>query len=324
MKTILQAVAILLSLFAIIAGFQIYTNKIFVGEEVKWAIGIYKGKDPFNLEDPKAIQNPVLTKHDISDITAKVVADPFLIRDNDLWYMFFEVLNRETNTGDIGLAISPDGEAWTYQKIVLDEPYHLSYPLVLKHQNHYYMIPESGADGNVKLYRAKQFPDQWELVSTLIEGHYFADPTPLFHQNRWWLFVSERTHSNLYLYSAKNLEGPYTKHPQSPIIRNDPSKARPAGRIIRYQDKLIRIAQQCTPWYGHAVNAFEIITLTADTYEEQPFKTSLIKGDGEGWNATKMHQYEVIQNDHGEWIGAVDGGGGKDHYHWIKWLREYF
>ena len=99
---------------------------------------------PFNLIEPSNIVNPILTASDIDDINATYVADPFLFFENDIWYMFFEVFNENTNQGDIALATSNDGFHWTYQQVVLDESFHLSYPYVFKWQNDYYMMPETG------------------------------------------------------------------------------------------------------------------------------------------------------------------------------------
>ena len=43
---------------------------------------------PFNLITPSGIVNPVLTADDVTDVTARFVADPFLFYENAHWYMF--------------------------------------------------------------------------------------------------------------------------------------------------------------------------------------------------------------------------------------------
>lgn len=48
------------------------------------------------------------------------------------WYMFFEVMNQDSDRGEIGLALSDDGIHWEYSQIVLVEPFHLSYPHVFR------------------------------------------------------------------------------------------------------------------------------------------------------------------------------------------------
>src|SRR5262245_26175147 len=103
-----------------------------------WSIAIYTGITPFNLQ-PRL---PVLTKADVTDIPAAFVADPFMAQRNQTWYMFFEVMHGTKHLGEIGLATSNDALTWTYDRIVLREPFHLSYPHVFEWQNQYYMIPE--------------------------------------------------------------------------------------------------------------------------------------------------------------------------------------
>ena len=67
-------------------------------------------------------------------------------------------MNALSGHGDIGLAVSDDGINWSYKQIVLDEPFHMSYPYVFKWQEDFYMIPESQEANSVRLYRALDFP----------------------------------------------------------------------------------------------------------------------------------------------------------------------
>ena len=96
-----------------------------------WSIGIM-GTSPMVLQPSAHTKNPVLTAQDVTDRQAGFLADPFLLQEGDAWYLFFEVLNNANSQGDIGYASSANGYDWTYQKIVLDEPFHLSYPYVFK------------------------------------------------------------------------------------------------------------------------------------------------------------------------------------------------
>jgi hypothetical protein len=108
-----------------------------------WSIGIYVGSSPFDFAPSEDASNPVLTRDNVSDVRAEFVADPFMVRGRSNWCMFFEVMNRETRKGEIGLAISPDAISWNYQRIVLAEPFHLSYPYVFEWNGDYYMMPET-------------------------------------------------------------------------------------------------------------------------------------------------------------------------------------
>lgn len=80
----------------------------------EFSIGIYLGASPFSLAVAERVPNPVLTRNHVTDVPASFVADPFMSRVDGRWYMFFEVMNRLTWKGEIGLATSENGTEWTY------------------------------------------------------------------------------------------------------------------------------------------------------------------------------------------------------------------
>jgi len=244
-------------------------------------------------------------------VPAAFVADPFMLRVKDIWYMFFEVANQKTGKGEIGLAVSENGLAWVYQQVVLAEPFHLSYPYVFEWVGNYYMLPESHEASAIRLYKATKFPLQWSLVTNLIDGLTFNDPSIFRHENKWWLFVETAPVpqcDTLRLYYADELSGPWAEHPKSPIIAGDPHIARPAGRVLRFGDRIIRYAQDCYPVYGTKVRAFEITQLSARDYAERMVCGGpILIGSGAGWNESGMHHIDPHPLDDGRWIACVDG-----------------
>jgi hypothetical protein len=95
---------------------------------------------------------PALIARQVTDIQARFVADPFLIFAGGVWHMLFEDMNLRASHGVISLATSPDAQTWAYQQVVLQEPFHLSYPYVFEQGGEYYRVPESGRIGAVRLY----------------------------------------------------------------------------------------------------------------------------------------------------------------------------
>ena len=270
-----------------------------------WSIGIYKGDSPYNLSP--AAQVPNLTRASVTDVPTTFVADPFMIHKGS-WHMFFEVLTR-ANKGEIGLATSDNGLDWSYRQIVLRESFHLSYPYVFEWQNAYYMIPETLGANAVCLYEADDFPTRWSLKAKLIEGQ-CADPSIIRFGERWWLFTCSTPyqHDTLRLYFADELTGPWREHPKSPLIRNDKCRARPAGRVLRLDDKLIRFAQDCVPLYGSRVRAFDVIELTTTHYVEvENLASPILQPSGTGWNALGMHHVDAHKQADGSWLACVDG-----------------
>ena len=277
--------------------------------ETEWSIGIYQGNSPFVLGDAPGVINPVIRASDITDVKASFVADPFMIKKDDTWYMFFEVFNELTDQGDIGLASSTDFVNWKYKKIVLDEQFHISYPFVFESQGETYMIPESAEAKDLRLYKAAEFPYRWQYVKTMLKGD-FGDHSLLQYKNVWWLFAGADPHHNssLRLFYADSLFGEWKEHLKSPIISHNANKARPGGRMILFNGVVYRLGQDCDPTYGAALNAFEVAELTKVSYREKVCKFNpVLKAHGNGWARHGMHQLDVYQIEKEKWVGCVDG-----------------
>ncbi len=273
-----------------------------------WSIGIYEGTDPFKVADIKGVSNPILTSKEVTDVNARFVADPFLIRHDKKLYLFFEVLNDEKNRGEIGYAESTDGREWKYKKIILRESFHLSYPYVFKHQNQYYLIPESYQDLSVRLYQAKSFPEQWEYMGNILKGDHFVDPSIFFYNGKWWLFAATTSNDVLNLFYSEELLGEWKAHPMNPIVKNNKHIARPGGRVTLINNELYRFAQDDFPYYGIQIFVFKIIELTETTYKEKIVDNHPIvskTGNG-GWNGKGMHHIDLMEFEN-KWIAAVDG-----------------
>jgi hypothetical protein len=267
--------------------------------------------EPFDLKKPLQVVNPVLTAQNVTDVPAAFVADPFLFYENGTWYMFFEVYRTDgIPRGVIGLARSYDGYVWEYDQIVLSETFHVSYPMVFKFDNKYYMLLETANQSAVRLYEAARFPYGWTRIQALVSGKAFVDPQLFRYNDKWWLFVGDTSNSNCYLYYSSELTSGWREHPASPIVRNDRSKARGGGRSFVFNNnQLIRIAQKCDLHYGESVRAFKVYLLTEREYGEQETAGSpLLQIGREDWNRY-MHQFDPWW-DGRTWICAIDGHKG--------------
>ncbi len=273
-----------------------------------WSIGIVEGATPLSMRELPSAPNPRLTAKDLPQPPSSFVADPFLVRERGVFYLFFELFNTESRKGEIGVASSSDGYSWRYRGVVLSEAFHLSYPYVFQHQGRYYMIPESRAGGAVRLYRAKNFPLTWEFDITLFEGPY-ADSSIVYHDKRWWIFSEQQAYT-LTIWHSPNLQGPWEQHPVSPLYAEDRSRTRPGGRIVHVGGKLVRFSQDNVGGYGKRVRAFEIEELTKTSFRERPVEPDPLFGpSGNAWRFNGMHHIAPLRLDDGRWIAAVDGNG---------------
>ncbi len=316
-KKIINLILPLILIFGIVYGFALeryqifpykYVESVYTGLPIEgdWSIGIYKGKTPFNLNENN-ISNPILTKDDVTDVDAGFVADPFMIIEDSNYSLFFEVLNKKNNQGDIGYATSSDGKKWNYGKLIIDEDFHLSYPYVFKWKGDYYMIPESYQDLSVRLYKATEFPAKWEYKGNLLSGYRYTDPSIFHYNDKWWMFVSTQNSDVLNLYYSEELSKGWKPHPMNPIVKSDKHISRPGGRVIVDNGKIYRFTQDDAPRYGIRVFGFEITELTTTTYREKRVSDKpVVTKTGTGWNASGMHNYDLHKIDK-KWIAVVDG-----------------
>lgn len=273
---------------------------------MQWSIGIYTGASPLAIAPHAMPDRPVLTARDVTDCDAFGVADPFFLRVDDIYYLFFEVVNRASRRGEIAYATSRDGLTWRYGAVVLREPFHLSYPFVVRQGDDIYMIPETRQVAAVRLYRAVRFPHEWTCVAELLRGPY-ADSTLVQHDGRWWLFA-QRGLDELRLFHSRTLHAGWEEHPASPLWPGNRSYSRPGGRVLTVDGHLLRFAQDSWPAYGSRLHAFTIEQMTPARYREQLCPESpILAATGSGWNGIAMHHLDAIEIAPAQWLAAVDG-----------------
>ena len=91
-------------------------------------------------------------------------ADPLLFHKDGGRWLFAEAMDRTAGKGRIEVCeLAADGTAGPWQ-VALEEAFHLSFPMVFSWNDAIWMIPESGADHSLRLYRCREFPTGWELV----------------------------------------------------------------------------------------------------------------------------------------------------------------
>ena len=200
-------------------------------------------------------------------------ADPFPIERGKRHFIFFEELVFATGKGHIAMVeLARDG-ACSAPVRVLERDYHLSYPFLIDFDGQLYMVPETGANRTVELYRCIDFPDQWRLEKVLLRDAWFVDATIHRTDDRWWMFVNvgvegAEPHDELHLYYADHLLGEWKPHHRNPV-KSDVRCARPAGRLYRRDGILYRPAQICAPLYGSGVLINRVLHLSPQAYLEQ-------------------------------------------------------
>ncbi len=254
----------------------------------RWSL-MYKGVQDgryVEIEQPKSLSR----------------ADSFIVEYKGRVYVFFEELLVGCNqkgylsVGELDVA---SNSILNVQKI-LEKEYHLSYPFIFEYQHEWYMVPESGANLAIDLYKFTSFPDKLKKVKTLINNIDAVDTTIAIKDNMIYLFTNIRKngghHSgNLSLYYSDNLlNSDFIQHPES-CLNNDDRYARMAGSVIKEGEKMFRMAQDCGISYGYCIHKFEILKLSKESYKEKLVETIYpFKGYGALHTFNKSENFEII------------------------------
>ena len=238
------------------------------GKAPKWFIAIRPNRGESITEPAR------LNLTEFKDIPlpkgVEAMADPFLWEAGGTHYLLFEEVAAGQSRGRLGcVQLLQDGSC-TEMKIILDRPYHLSYPCVVPLDGDLFMLPETAKANRVEIYRFSRFPWDVELVSSPIEGIALVDTTPIFIDDTWYFFTTTTApFMETLLFSATRLEGPWSLHSCNPVstsVRN----CRSAGQLFWHSGRLFRPTQDCSVRYGYAIVVNEVTRLTPHEFEERP------------------------------------------------------
>jgi hypothetical protein len=238
-----------------------------------WFIAIKKyDNDIYNFNNYDSILYKNLIINNINYLTS-YIADPFIIKNNNINYLFFEYKNLQ-NKGVIG-CINLDSKPYNID-IVLEQSYHMSYPFIFIESNKFYMIPETHGSNRLELYEAVDFPNKWKLHHYMIENINLSDTTLFKYNDIYWLFTTLNNNNKklTIFYSDDLFSKNWVKHPYS--IDNHSNRC--AGKIFIKNNMIYRPSQKSIKYrlnvkssriYGHSLIIYEIQTLTKTEYIEK-------------------------------------------------------
>ncbi len=212
-------------------------------------------------------------------------ADPFMFVKDEELFLFYEI-QYGFDYGKIAMIKTRDLVNWSEPVIVLQESFHLSFPFVFEEDNYVYMIPESQENDTIRLYRANEDLVSFSFVRTLLRQERnkgfqcnYVDSHVYKQNGIFYLFTSYmkewKTIQELYV-SDNLLNGVFVKHPCSPICISH-EFGRNGGALIEYDNKLLRVSQDCHENYGENISLQQIVRLDEQNYEEIIFKRNIFK-----------------------------------------------
>ncbi|MDF1561312.1 MAG: hypothetical protein P1P83_14065, partial [Bacteroidales bacterium] len=213
-------------------------------------------------------------------------ADPFVVAENNNYYIFVEEFIYRKNRAHISLIELDSGGRFIRSGKIIERPYHMSYPFAFKLGDSYYMIPETSQNRTIELYKCTEFPWKWEFERNIMEDISATDATLFYHEEKWWLFATvDRTNgisgcsTELFLFFSEDpFSGRWTSHFLNPVV-SDESNARCAGKLFVEDGRIYRPTQDCSVRYGRGFNINLVTKLSTGEYNETPVRE--IKPD---WN----------------------------------------
>jgi hypothetical protein len=233
-----------------------------------WQIGIRARVD----QREASLERPDMASFEwVASPAGHFYADPFLLERDGRTWLFVEDYSYDTRLGTIAVAeVEGAGRLSPFTEVIRSEG-HLSYPYVFEADGEVFMIPESAAEKQVRLYRATSFPYRWEIVTVLHDGR-AVDTSVVDHDGRWWFFTTllgpRGRAAMLMLFSADTLTGSWVSHPMNPVSR-DIRNIRGAGVIRPIEGRLVRPSQDCSHSYGYALSWMEVDALDERIYQER-------------------------------------------------------
>ena len=225
--------------------------KAFIGGE--WAVGYReRGGDKYN----------------IIPIDSGWIADPFLLEYQNEHYLFAEYVSGKK--GEIAYYRFINNKP-VFQKVIISENYHLSYPCVFTHGADVYIIPESADNHSIDLYKAVSFPDRWEKVSQLAEGIYY-DTTYVNYKGKDYL-ITYSPKKGIFELEVLKFDVDSGKAEKLAELQYKENIGRPAGRVYLENGELIRPAQDCSRKYGESLLFYRVDGLEAGEFSEALGKT---------------------------------------------------
>lgn len=265
------------------------------------------GREDFFSTSGKEVLRIMSDTRFLSKDPVCVCADPFLFEHKGELFLFYEYQKKRYGLGELHMRKTSDLKEWSSDKLVLKENFHLSFPNVFEDNGNIYMLPETGADGSIRLYKATDDSlEHWELSNTIIrDGRMWSDSDIVRKDGHYYLYSSihSRKKPEPHIFVSDSPEGEFRELSYSPL-ESDPAKARNAGRFFSYDGKLFRPAQDCSKGYGKQLSILEIKKMDENGYYEEMSHAHILDKTDKFFRRGG-HQFCPV-NFNGKWIIATD------------------
>jgi hypothetical protein len=271
-----------------------------------WTVGLVKlnrGDNEFDIFSK--IENGDVLKIDKSDVKIEdsviFLADPFLFKHNDSMFLFVETQIKGRGAIITAFYINNLGKP-QFLGTALREPFHLSYPQIVKFGNDIFMIPESQAGDSSFVYQCVSMPLVWRRVGNIYPSR-IKDPT-----------IWKKTDTSGYLYFGQKgklyksdllFVGGRFKIGEKVYVKTG-TAMRPGGRILKKDSITWLTLQDNTRGYGTSLMVYPLMDNGQINREIEP-KMVLTTSKVHSEFSHGMHHYCLDTLSKDEFLVAVDG-----------------
>lgn len=231
---------------------------------IAWRINEDDSEFPFSNRAPFHVISPTLQEW---------YADPFPFQHEGKRYIFAEIM-RQANYGRGILGVYCLEEPEKGFRPILEEPFHLSYPNVFAWDGEFYMLPETCRAHQLRLYKAKAFPMEWELQGILADGVNYADTSLYFEKGAvyaetWDLDTESEKFFSL---DMRTLELRELPSQEEQFVNR-----RPGGNFIPFRDGCYHALQNCDKVYGAYLHIARVTSFDGAGLKEEEVGTYCVK-----------------------------------------------
>ena len=218
---------------------------------------------------------------EISDSTLNY-ADPFVWFDNakNPW-IICESWNKESNKANISISKFPTKAEEASFSVIIDEPFHLSFPFVFEYHGSTYILPQSATGSELRFYKNETDHLHWNYSFSINMPIPLVDVICICVEEVWWLIGSAKdpirnNKNRLFAFYASELNGEtlVKSHRKNPILWSDFGGRN--GGLFEIADKIYRVGQfEGSDTYGFDFKEYEILELTLDRFHQMPLVDSV-------------------------------------------------
>ena len=266
------------------------------GRDYPWFVAVRSDSRHFRANNDRFVPDGF---QDVPEPEGSSYADPFVLSREGRNWLFVEEASTKLPHGRLVCLELLAAGGFGDPMVVLERPYHLSYPFIVQKGSDLFLLPESAANHSIELYRATRFPDKWELEKELCSNIAAVDTSAICLEGIWYFFTTALSGGNeTFLFWSTELDGEWHYHPRNPIC-TDIRRSRGAGALFLCGGSLMRPVQDCSKSYGYAITLNRVTRISVTDFAEEAVETIL-----PNWRKGLLATHTLNSNDAYEVIDA--------------------